>query len=127
MKTRLIIIIGIVSVLTFIVSISVVSPSINNFDDFIYQLKEPFDGAEQEEIVEPEPSHVSSRLKIEGKMADQICMVTGGECPLYYIGNIQEDGSVMIGITISDTVKEKQFIFFIKNDTLSYEIRENED
>ena len=53
MKTRLLIIIGIFGVLAFIVGISIASPSINNFDDFIYQLKEPFDGAEQEEIVEP--------------------------------------------------------------------------
>jgi len=76
---------------------------------------------------EPEPSYVSSRLKIEGKMAEQICSITNGECPSYYIGNIQDDGSVMVGITFSDTVKEKQFIFIIKNDTLSYNVRENEN
>lgn len=67
------------------------------------------------------------RVIIEGEMADQICSITDGECPSYYIGNIQEDGSVMVGITISNTVKEKQFIFFIKNNTLSYEIKENEN
>ncbi|GKS67682.1 hypothetical protein YTPLAS73_12290 [Nitrosarchaeum sp.] len=66
------------------------------------------------------------RVIIEGEMADQICSITDGECPSYYIGNIHEDGSVMVGITISNTVKEKQFIFFIKNNTLSYEIKENE-
>ena len=53
MKTRLLIIIGIIIVIAVIVGMSVVSPSINNFDDFIYQLKEPFDGAEPGEIVEP--------------------------------------------------------------------------
>lgn len=67
------------------------------------------------------------RVKIEGKIAEEICIIMGGECPSYYIGNIQEDGSVMVGITISDTIKEKQFIFFIKNNTLSYEIKENEN
>ncbi len=67
------------------------------------------------------------RIKIEGKIADQICAITGGDCPSYYIGNIQDDGSVMVGMTFSDTVSEKQFIFFIKNDTLSYEVKENEN
>lgn len=68
-----------------------------------------------------------SEPRITGKMADEICAVTGGECPSYYIGNIQEDGSVMVGITISDTVKETSYFFFIKNNTLSYEIKENEN
>ena len=67
------------------------------------------------------------RIKIEGETAEEICVIMGGGCPSYYIGNIQEDGSVMVGITISNTVKEKQFIFFIKNNTLSYEIKENEN
>jgi hypothetical protein len=60
-------------------------------------------------------------------MAEEICVIMGGGCPSYYVGNVQEDGSVMVGITISNTVKEKQFIFFIKNNTLSYEIKENEN
>lgn len=67
------------------------------------------------------------RVKVEGKIAEEICIIMGGGCPSYYIGNIQEDGSVMVGITISDTIKEKQFIFFIKNNTLSYEIKQNEN
>ena len=58
--------------------------------------------------------------RITGKMAREICSITGGECPPNYIANIQEDGSVMVGITISDTVIEKQFVFIIKNNTLSY-------
>ena len=65
--------------------------------------------------------------KIEGRIAQEICSITGGECPPYYIGNIQEDGSVMVGMTFSDKGKEKQFVFFIKNGTLSYEVKENEN
>ena len=52
MKSRLYIIIGIIAVMVFIVGMSIASPSINNFDDFVYQLKEPFDGPEREEIDE---------------------------------------------------------------------------
>ena len=66
------------------------------------------------------------RVTVEGNMAEQICAITGGECPPYYIGNTQDDGSVMVGLTFSDTAKEKQFVFFIKNGTLSYEVHENE-
>lgn len=66
------------------------------------------------------------RTIIEGELAEQICAITGGECPPYYIGNPQEDGSVMVGITISDTAKETSYLFFIKDNTLSHEIKENE-
>jgi hypothetical protein len=59
-------------------------------------------------------------------MAQEICSVTGGECPPNYIANIQEDGSQVVIVTISDTVHEKQFTFFIKNNILSYDVRENE-
>ncbi len=52
MKTRLLIIIGTVVVIASIVGVSVASPSINNFDDFVYQLKEPFDNAGVEQIGE---------------------------------------------------------------------------
>lgn len=69
----------------------------------------------------------SAGPKIEGRIAQEICSITGGECPPYYIGNIQEDGSVMVGMTFSDKGKEKQFVFFIKNGTLSYEVKEGEN
>lgn len=122
MKTRFLIIIGIVSVMSIVVGLSIASPSINNFDDFVYQLNEPFDGAELEQIAQPE-----SEPSISGKMAQEICSITGGECPLNYPVNIQEDGSKMVIVTIwdADTKTEKQFVFFIKNKTLSYEERVN--
>jgi len=61
MKTRILIISGIIIVIAVVVGVSVVSPSINDFDDFVYQLKEPFDGAEHEEIVAPKSEHVVSK------------------------------------------------------------------
>lgn len=62
-----------------------------------------------------------SKIRIEGKIADEICIIVGSQCPPYYIGNIQEDGSIMVGITISDVINETQYVFLIKNETLSYE------
>lgn len=53
--------------------------------------------------------------------SDEICSITGEECPLYYIGNHQKDGFVMLATTFSGGIQEKQFVFFIKNETLSYE------
>ena len=52
---RLLVIIGMVSVMSIVVGLSIASPSINNFDDFVYQLNEPFDGAQQEQIAEHDP------------------------------------------------------------------------
>ena len=119
MKTSHIIIIGIVSVMSIVVGLSIASPSINNFDDFVYQLKEPFDGAEPEQIAQPE-----SEPRISGKMAQEICSITGGECPPIYPANIQEDGSKMTIVTTwdADTNTEKSFTFIIKNNTLSYDL-----
>ena len=119
MKTRFLIIFGIVSVMSIVVvGLSIASPSINNFDDFVYQLNEPFDGAEPEPIAQPE-----SEPRISGKMAQEICSITGGECPPNYPANVMEDGSEMAIVTTWDaeTKKEKQFVFVIKNKTLSYE------
>jgi hypothetical protein len=70
-----------------------------------------------------------NRVIIEGEMAEQICRISGGECPPNYPANIQEDGSAMIGITRWDanTRTEKSFVFIIKNNTLSYDVRENKN
>lgn len=62
-----------------------------------------------------------NRVTIQGQMAEQICAITGGNCPPYYIGNPQEDGSVMVGMTFSDGTQERHIMFFIKNETLSFE------
>ena len=40
--------------------------------------------------------------RITGKLAREICFITGGECPPNYPANIQEDGSAMVGVTTWD-------------------------
>ena len=52
MRARLFKISGLITAGTVavIVGVSIASQSINNFDDFVYQIKEPFDGAEPEPI-----------------------------------------------------------------------------
>ena len=117
MKTILLIVIGIISVIAIIGSVlgtmqyqSVYNQRCNSDGGFVVgflrctYIHEDFAGP-----------------KIEGKIADEICSITGGECPSYYIGNIQEGGSIMVGMTFSNGTQEKQFVFFIKNETLSYE------
>ncbi|MCV0409615.1 hypothetical protein [Nitrosopumilus sp.] len=67
---------------------------------------------------------ISSEPRITGKMAQEICSITGGECPPNYPANIQEDGSKMTIVTTwdADTNTEKSFVFIIKNNTLSYDV-----
>lgn len=67
------------------------------------------------------------RVKVEGEIAEQICEIMGGGCPSYYIGNIQDDGSIMVGITISQPSGETFHLFFINDGVLSHEVRENEN
>jgi len=68
-------------------------------------------------------------VKVDGDMAEKICKIVGRDCPPYYIGNIQQDGSLMVGMTTwdADTKTGKSFVFIIKDNTLSYDVRENED
>ena len=40
----------IIAIVIISTSLTVASPSINNFDDFLYQLREPFDGPEPEPV-----------------------------------------------------------------------------
>ena len=65
--------------------------------------------------------------RITGKMAREICSVTGGECPPNYPANVLEDGSKMVGVTIwnAETNSEKSYVFTIVNDTLSYELNQS--
>lgn len=121
MKTILLIVIGIISVIAIVISVlgvvqyqSAYNQRCNSDGGFVVDflrctyIHEDFPGP-----------------KIEGNIADEICSITGGECPSYYIGNIQEDGSIMVGMTFSNGTQEKQFVFFIKNETLNYEERVN--
>ena len=66
--------------------------------------------------------------RITGKMAREICSITGGECPPNYPANVLDDGSKMVGVTIWDaeTNSEKSFVFTIVNNTLSYELHQSD-
>ena len=120
MKTRVLIIL-----LTIVIAVTIVTYVIIPFIGI--QWWSSFDPRDSIEQTNTKLLENKKRIIVEGEMAEQICAITNGECPSYYIGNIQDDGSVMVGMTFSDTVKEKQFIFIIKNDTLSYDVRENEN
>ncbi|MCV0431238.1 hypothetical protein [Nitrosopumilus sp.] len=65
--------------------------------------------------------------RITGKMAQEICSITGGECPSNYPANVMEDGSKMVGVTIwnAKTNSEKSYVFTIANNTISYKLTEN--
>ena len=120
MKTRLLI-----TFLTIVIAVPIVTYVIIPFIGI--QWWSSFDPRDSIEQTNTKLLENKKRVIVDGEMAEQICSITNGECPSYYIGNIQDDGSVMVGMTFSDTTKEKQFIFFIKNDTLSYEIKELEN
>lgn len=64
--------------------------------------------------------------RITGKMAREICSITGGECPPNYPANVLDDGSQMVGVTIwnAETNSEKSYVFTIVNNTLSYELHQ---
>ena len=65
--------------------------------------------------------------RITGKMAREICSITGGECPPNYPANILDDGSMMVGVTIwnAENDSEKSYVFTIQNNTLSYDVKES--
>lgn len=97
MKIGLLIIIGIIVVIAVIVGMSVVSPSINNFDDFIYQLKEPFDGAEPEEIVVPKSEYAVNK---DGTISENIEPYT-----LYDITGLKQIYKVGEPISFTETIQ----------------------
>ena len=65
--------------------------------------------------------------RITGKMAREICSVTGGECPPNYPANVLDDGTKMVGVTIwnAETNSEKSYVFTITNNTLSYKLNQS--
>jgi hypothetical protein len=147
MKTRLLIIIGIV--LASVVTGSVYAASIQircedllgdtkyprpltfwNCLDYLQRVDNPPPKTTAVPELESEPTPndtVGKRIKVEGEIAEQICEIMGGGCPSYYIGNIQDDGSIMVGITISQPSGETFHLFFINDGVLSHEVRENEN
>lgn len=95
-------------------------------------LWDPFHPAElncDDECIDNRSDHKfdNKTVQVEGKMADEICEITGGKCPEFYPGNIQDDGSVMVGFVISDQENITHYQFVIQNNTLSFEVTENEN
>jgi len=96
-------------------------------EDIALKIKK-YDCREYGDAIEPEhEDRFAGTVKVEGEMAGRICEIVGQDCLPYYIGNPQPDGSLMVGITISDTMTEKQFVFLIRNETLSYNVTLKED
>jgi len=77
--------------------------------------------------IDDETNFDNKTIRVEGKIADEICAIIGGECPPYYPGNLQDGNSIMVGFVISDQEKIKHYQFFIKNNTLSYNVTINEN
>ncbi|MCE9653421.1 MAG: hypothetical protein K8Q89_10280 [Nitrosarchaeum sp.] len=73
---------------------------------------------------------LEKNIKIEGKMADKICSIIGGDCPPYYPGNPQENGTVIVGYIIHGRSGVNAYYqFLIQNETLSYvkTVKQNEN
>jgi len=129
MKTRLLIIIGIIMLSTIPFATFAV---LDRYENYVEQLQYESQRIANEPKPEPEPELTPNdtsgkRIKVEGEIAEQICEIMDGGCPSYYIGNIQDDGSIMVGITISQPSGETFHLFFINDGVLSHEVRENEN
>ena len=121
MRTRLLIIAGIAVTLATV--FFVLGPSQGHVAQYFLndeQFEEMILNNDNEDRYSAHDESFADESKVTGNMAQEICSITGGECPPNYFANILDDGSKMVGITISDTVIEKQFVFIIENNTLSY-------
>ena len=130
MKTRLLIIIGIAVVLTTV--FFVLDPSQGHITQYFLndeQFEEMILSNDNEDRYSAHDESFADESKVTGNMAQKICSITGGECPPNYFASILEDGSKMVAVTNwdADTKIEKSFVFIIKNNTMSYDVRENEN
>lgn len=129
MKTRLLIIVGIA--IAFATVFFVLGPSQGHVAEH-FLTDEQFEEmilSDDEGRYSAHDESFADKSKVTGNMAQEICSVTGGECPPNYFANVLEDGTKMVAVTSwdADTNIEKSFVFIIKNNTLSYDVRENED
>jgi len=129
MKTKLLIIVGIVITLTTI--FFVLGPSQGHIAEYFLtdeQFEEIILSKGNEDRYSAHDESFVDKFKVTGNMAQEICSITGGECPPNYFATILEDGTKMVAVTNWDagTKIEKSFIFIIKNNTISYDVRENE-
>jgi len=130
MKSRLLIIIGIAVTLATI--FYVLGPSQGHIAEYFLndeQFEEIILNNENEYRYSAHDESFADESKVTGDMAQEICSITGGECPPNYFANILEDGTKMVAVTNwdADTKIEKSSVFIIKNNTMSYDVRENEN
>lgn len=68
--------------------------------------------------VDPILNKMDESVRIEGKLAEQICSIIDTGCSPYYLGNLQDDGSVWVGFVVSEQEKTKHYQILIENDTI---------
>ncbi|MDH3395054.1 MAG: hypothetical protein OEL52_02750 [Nitrosopumilus sp.] len=100
MKTRLLIIIGIAVVLTTV--FFVLGPSQGHIAQYFLndeQFEEMILSNDNEDRYSAHDESFVDESKVTGNMAQEICSITGDECPPNYFANILEDGSKMVAVT----------------------------
>ncbi|MDH3341159.1 MAG: hypothetical protein OEL84_07730 [Nitrosopumilus sp.] len=130
MKTKHLMIIGVTVTLATI--FFVLGPSQGHIAEYFLtdeQFEEIILNNDNEDRYFAHDESFADESRVTGNMAQEICSITGGECPQNYFANVLDDGSKMVAVTNwdADTKIEKSFVFVIKNNTLSYDVRENEN
>ena len=125
MKTRLLIIIGIAVTLATV--FYVLGPSQGDIAEYFLndeQFEDIILSNDNEDRYSAHDESFADESKVTGNMVQEICSITGGECPPNYFANVLDDGSKMVAVTNwdADTKIEKSFVFVIKNNTLSYDV-----
>lgn len=68
--------------------------------------------------------------KVKGKMAQEICSIIGGDCPEFYSGNFNQNGSITVEkIIYGRGGWNAYYQFLIQNETMTYvkTIKENKN
>jgi len=130
MKNRFFVIIGTAVTLTAV--FFVLGPSQGHIAEYFLtdeQFEEIILSNDNEDRYSAHDELFADESKVTGNMAQEICSITGGECPPNYFATILDDGSKIVAVTNwdADTKIEKSFVFIIKNNTMNYDVRENED
>jgi len=129
-KTNLLIIIGIAVTLATV--FFVLGPSQGHIAEYFLndeQIEEIILNNDSEDRYSAHDESFADKSKVTGNMAQKICFITGGECPPNYFATVLDDGTKMVAVTNwdADTKIEKSFVLIIKNNTISYDVRENEN
>ena len=57
-------------------------------------------------------------VRLDENLTHQVCSIIEGDCPPYYLGNIQEDGTILVGFVKSDQEKIQHYRILIENETI---------